>query len=440
MSDKSNSRWPSSPPPRAPREWLLVIIGPGMAMAATGVGAGDFITAAVNGAKFGVGLLWVIVAGALVKGVLNEGLARWQLETDTTILEAWCHRFPPFVRYVFLVYLAVWTFFVGGSLASACGLAGHAICPLPVGESWSVVIWGAAHLIGGGLLGLWGRYGLFEKLMSALAAVMFLGTVVGAAVTAPNLLRTLRGAFVPTAIPPGSVPYMLATIGGVGGSVTVLCYGYWLIEAKRVGREWRKATVVDLVLCYALTALFGLGVMIMSAQVFYPAPNIREGRSLLIQLANALRERVGPAGYWLYVWGFWGAMFSTVLGLTQGIPYLFSHLVAMIKGAPESEHAAYLSPTSRWYRGYLLYATFPPLVWLFFKRPVAMVVTFAILASFVTPFIAATLLYLNNRRDWIGRAKYGLVLNVFLAASLALFLFLMGAEVVEQVGKLMGGR
>jgi Mn2+/Fe2+ NRAMP family transporter len=434
--DKPSKRWESLSPPSTLNQWMFAIIGPGVAMAATGVGAGDFVTAAVNGAKFGLGLLWIIVAGSIVKGLLNEGIARWQLETDTTILEAWCRRFPPFVRYVFIVYLSVWSFFVGGSLASACGLAAHAILPLPVDEKWSIIIWGAAHMMAGCALGFVGRYPLFEKIMGALVAVMFVGTIAGAAVTAPNWMQTLRGALVPTMIPQGSASYIMGTIGGVGGSVSLLCYSYWLIEAKRAGRQWRKATFVDLIICYVLTALFGLGVMIMSAQVFYPKPDITEDRSLLIQLANSLRERVGDAGYWLYVWGFWGAVFSSVLGNAQGIPYLFSHVAAMIKGVPEGKQAEYTSPTSRWYRGYLLYMTFPPLVWLFFKRPVAMVVTFAILASFITPFIAATLLYMNNKRAWVGKAKYGVVINALLVLSLVLFVYLMGAEMKDQLGKL----
>ncbi len=437
MSNTPSKRWASVSPPQTLRQWLFVIIGPGMAMAATGVGANDFVTAAVNGAKFGVGLLWIIVAGAFVKGLLNEGIARWQQETDTTVLEAWCHRFPPFVRYVFIVYLTIWSFFIGGSLGSACGLAGHALLPLPLEEKWSIAAWGAVHWLGGAALVWFGRYALFEKVMSVLVGIMFIGTVVGAAITSPNWGQTFKGAFVPSTIPAGSAPYILGAVGGIGGSVSLLFYSYWLIEAKRTGRQWRRATRVDLAICYLLTALFGLGVMIMSAQVLYPSPNVTEKASLLIDLAHSLRERVGSAGYYLFVLGFWGAVFSSILGGQNGVPYLFSHLVALTKGVPEPNHAAYTATTSRWYRGFLLYMAFPPLVWLIFGRPVQVVVTTAIMSSFVTPFIAATLLYMNNKREWVGKAKYSIVINVLLTAALVLFLYLMGTEIVDQLGKLL---
>ena len=46
---------------RAPSaRWL----GPGLIMAASGIGASDIITATVGGAKYGVTLLWALALGA----------------------------------------------------------------------------------------------------------------------------------------------------------------------------------------------------------------------------------------------------------------------------------------------------------------------------------------------------------------------------------------
>ncbi len=66
---------------------LLAIIGPGILVAATGVGAGDLATGAMAGSILGLGVLWAVVLGAGLKFVLNEGLARWQLATGSTLLE-----------------------------------------------------------------------------------------------------------------------------------------------------------------------------------------------------------------------------------------------------------------------------------------------------------------------------------------------------------------
>ena len=118
----------SRPPPTRARE-VLAILGPGLVLAATGVGVGDLVAAAVSGSRFGFALVWAVLAGAIVKFVLSEGLARWQLATGTTLLEGWVLHLGRWVQYLFIAYLVVWSFVVGGALISACGLAGHALVP-----------------------------------------------------------------------------------------------------------------------------------------------------------------------------------------------------------------------------------------------------------------------------------------------------------------------
>ena len=72
--------------------WKLA--GPGLVVAATGIGSGDVVSATVGGARYGVVLLWAIAAGAFFKFVLQEGIARWQLATGKTALEGWADHLP----------------------------------------------------------------------------------------------------------------------------------------------------------------------------------------------------------------------------------------------------------------------------------------------------------------------------------------------------------
>ena len=100
---------------------LLHVIGPGLIVAATGVGAGDLATAGFAGTHLGTAVLWAVGLGAFLKFVLTEGLARWQLATGETILEGAVRRLGPIARIVFVLYLLPWTFFVGAALISASG-------------------------------------------------------------------------------------------------------------------------------------------------------------------------------------------------------------------------------------------------------------------------------------------------------------------------------
>src|SRR4026209_2063845 len=113
-------------------------LGPGLVLAAAGIGAGDVVVASVTGMQFGTTLLWAVVFTAALKFVLTEALARWQLAPGETIVSAWVARLRPWVAIYFAGYLLLWTFLVGASLSSACGLAGASLFP-----ALSVPVWGA---------------------------------------------------------------------------------------------------------------------------------------------------------------------------------------------------------------------------------------------------------------------------------------------------------
>ena len=103
---------------------FLKLAGPGLIVAATGIGSGDIVSATVGGASYGVVLLWAIALGAFFKFVLNEGIARWQLATGLTALEGWAAHLPAWVKHYFAAYLFVWTVSVSGR-AHECDGSGH---------------------------------------------------------------------------------------------------------------------------------------------------------------------------------------------------------------------------------------------------------------------------------------------------------------------------
>ena len=64
-------------------------------------------------------ILWAAVVGSFMKWTLNEGIARWQMATGTTLLEGWVTRLGRWIQWVFLTYFVLWSFFVGGALVTA---------------------------------------------------------------------------------------------------------------------------------------------------------------------------------------------------------------------------------------------------------------------------------------------------------------------------------
>ncbi len=138
--------------------WLAAFL-PGILVAATGVGAGDLFTATLAGSEVGLALLWAAAAGAFLKWTLNEGIARWQMATDTTLLAGWILRLGGWIQWVFIPYFLLWTFMVGGALVNACGVAGAGLLPLGDMET-SKIIWGIVHSLAGLVLVWVGGYKL----------------------------------------------------------------------------------------------------------------------------------------------------------------------------------------------------------------------------------------------------------------------------------------
>ncbi|HMB70866.1 MAG TPA: Nramp family divalent metal transporter, partial [bacterium] len=249
------------PPPPTRFAAALRLVGPGIAVAATGVGAGDLVAAAKAGATYGLPVLWAAGLGAVLKFVLAEGIARWQLATGTTVLEGWVDRFGPVIRAWFLVYLVLWTLIVAAALMSACGLAIHALVPavpVPVGG----VLHGLAALVFVWFEG----YGRFERLMKAAIGVMFVSILGTAVVQAPPLAETVRGMLVPT-VPAGSSVLLLGVVGGVGGTLTLLSYNYWMREKGWDGPAWTRGVRVDLATGYVLTGVFGVALTLLAGAV-----------------------------------------------------------------------------------------------------------------------------------------------------------------------------
>lgn len=403
---------------------MLALMGPGIAVAATGVGAGDMISATNAGANFGTVLLWALVWGAVLKFALNEGVGRWQLATGTTLLEGWVERLGRPVQYFFLLYLLIWSFLVGGGLLSASGIAGHTVFP-----GLSVAQWGVIHALAACVMVWAGRFGFFLTVMKVLVGLMFVSFLISAWALRPDIGDILRGIALPTA-PSGSVVAVLSVLGGVGGSLSVMCYGYWIREAGREGGEWLKGIRIDLGGAYILTGFFGIAVMILGAQIRPEAVGI----DIVLGMADRLEMALGPFGRWSLYLGFWAAVITSVLGVWQGIPYLFADFMALFKNASREAREAMVRTDSRFYRGFLLFLTFPTMTLLLFDRPVSIVIIYTVVGAFFMPFLAGTLLYMNSKRDWVGNLKTGWLLNVLLVLALVLFLYLGVNQLIDALG------
>jgi Mn2+/Fe2+ NRAMP family transporter len=405
---------------------FLKLAGPGLVVAATGIGSGDVVSATVGGARYGVVLLWAIVAGAFFKFVLSEGIARWQLATGKTALEGWADHLPGWVKWYFGAYLVIWTVAVSAALTNATGLGIANLTGGAIPQSWGAVL---HSLVGFAFVWL-GGYGSFEKMMKLLVGIMGFSILVCAALTLHNPMPAVQGLFIPI-IPAGSGTYVLSLIGGVGGSITMLSYNYWMREEGMRGAGFLSYVRGDVAVAYIFTALFGISIMLIANDAFFvPGVALRDAEAVP-KMAAALGTLLGGFGRFAFSAGFWAAVFASLLGVWQSVPYLYADFYGILKKMPPADRLAVVKVTSTPYRLALAFITLVPLPFAFTGRPIQIVVIYTIVGSLFVPFLAATLLYLNNRVKWTEAVPHNAwYTNLLLTAILLLFAIVGAQEVI----------
>jgi Mn2+/Fe2+ NRAMP family transporter len=401
-----------------PRRWR--IIGPGLVVAATGVGAGDLAATLAAGSNLGYALLWAAVLGCVVKIALAEATGRWHLSTGRTIFDGW-QSLGSWTSVYFGIYIVVWGFVYGAAAMSSTALPLHAMFEDVPFKTWAVI---------SGLLGmvlvLLGRYEVFEKLIAVLVGIMFVTVVTAAVLATPSLPDALEG-LKPT-VPDDGLLYTLGLIGGVGGTITMAAYGYWINAKGWKDASWLRVMRLDNSIAYVATGIFVVSMLIVGAELLHASGVALEGEGSLLEVGDVLEDEYGSGLRWLFLIGFWATSFTSILGVWNGVSLLFGDFATNVRArlgrgpAPASDERT--STTSPWFRGYVLWLTFPPMILLTLDQPVALIVAYGALGAMFMPFLAGTLLWLMNSSRVEAAHRNGWVSNVVLTIAGALFIVL----------------
>ncbi|WP_295045307.1 Nramp family divalent metal transporter [uncultured Paracoccus sp.] len=387
----------------APPKWNLV--GPGLVVAATGVGAADLIATTVAGSKYGYALLWAVIAGCIMKVILVEGAGRYSLATGKTIFEGW-RSLGSWTAWYFGPYVVIWGFVYGAAAMAGTGLALYSLMPFMGVPAWGIL---------SGLLGLalvWsGRYDMFEKVLTFFVILMFVSVLAAAIMTVPNLGQVLSG-LVPI-IPEGAMINVLSVAGGVGGTITLAAYGYWLREKGWDTPRFMKVMRLDNGIAYLVTGIFVVATLIVGAELLYSAGIAIGGNDQgMVDLAGVLGERYGAWMSKLFLFGFWAASMSSLIGVWNGVSLMFADFLGNVRGQPH-DHPDRLAG-GRFYKLYVLWLTFPPMVMLFLGQPVYLILAYGVLGALFMPFMSVTLLWILNTSRVPAEWRNGLLTNIML--------------------------
>lgn len=415
---------------RTPRTWRarLRYLGPGVVLAAAGIGAGDMVTTLSGSAAYGMGLMWAVAVGVVVKFALTEAVGRLQLVTGQTPLSS-LRTAGAWLPWIFLGIFAVIGLIYGAGLSSVAALALQALFPAlpitPVAIAIALVC---------GVLVLVGRYRLFERAMMSFTVLMFAGVIGTAAVMlsrmdAPgDVLVTLR-----PVLPEGSITAVLALIGGVGGTAGIVAYGYWVREKGWRDSAWLPVMRADSAFSYLIIVVFVLGTSVLGTGLLYGTEQGIDGTGGLAALADPLGDMLGAVPRLLFLVSFFFVVVSSIVGGFNGLGFLIADCVRVVRGFPEADSEGHMAVSSLPFRAVLAYLMAASAAITFTGEPVQLVLLYAILGSLILPILSAALLWLLNRRSIDRVHRNSLMSNIVLSGALLLFAYLCVMQIIESL-------
>ncbi|WP_055614458.1 Nramp family divalent metal transporter [Streptomyces phaeochromogenes] len=442
----------------APRKSSWKYIGPGIVVAATGVGAGDLVATLIAGSNFGYTLLWAAVIGCLVKISLAEAAGRWHLSTGRTLFDGWA-SLGRWTSWFFVVYVVIWGFVYGAAAMSSSGLPLQALFPDVMDLEWWAVLTGLV-----GLVFVWfNKYEVFEKVMTVLVGVMFVVTVYLAIRVTPNLGDAFAGLLPVLPDEKDSILNTLGLIGGVGGTITLAAYGYWVNAKGWTNTGWMKVMRLDNRVAYITTGIFVISMLFVGAELLHSSNvAIASGDKGLIQLGDILEDEYGTATAKFFLIGFFATSFTSLIGVWHGVSLMFADFVERYRkdragrataegettpagkatsgkgetsgeGTTSGEEVASGARERSWpFRAYLLWLTFPPIVLLFQGEPFRLIILYGVLGAAFLPFLALTLVWLLNSSRTPAEWRNGILSNSMLTIAGLLFVVLCVKQIWDQ--------
>jgi Mn2+/Fe2+ NRAMP family transporter len=330
---------------------LLRNIGPGVVLSGSVVGPGELLVTTRMGAEVGIVFLWGVIVACLVKFFIQLELGRQCILHNNTSIQVLNRVAGPQLRNASWVS---WVCMVGyflvmialiGILVSVAGL----MVTLFPGIPYSV--WAVAIFLAMSVLLYRGLYNDLEKMVSFLVASFSL-IVIGSvlllqgtpyAFSGKDLLSGFR-----FTMPPEGAFVALAVMGSVGATaVELFMYPYWIREKgypdfvgpqqdtpewRQRYRGWMRVLFTDTLVCTLIATVITCAYYLLGASILKQLSVLPQGMKVVEQVSLIFTETIGGWAYYLFMFGGFCTLFSTLLVFTASagrISVDFLHQVGM---------------------------------------------------------------------------------------------------------------
>ncbi len=399
-------------------------IGPAILVTAAFIGPGTVITATLAGANFGFSLLWALLFSVLATIILQEMAARLGIVTQQGLgenIRSHCHT--PLIKLLACT-LVVSAIVIGNAAYQGGNIAGASL--------GLTGIFGATQLTE--QISLWplligllafailftGSYGIIEKALIFLVAIMSLAFLATFIITKPNLTELFSGLFIPS-LPSGATLTVIALIG-----TTVVPYNLFLHSAS-ASEKWRKPEHIkeaktDLFISIPLGGLITLAIVSTAASAFF-------GKNIAITNAADISPALQPlfgdlAGIFIAI-GLFSAGISSAVTAPLAAAYALNGVLKL------GNNIASLKFKSIWFIILLLGVFIATTGY----QPIKIIWFAQVTNGILLPLIAIFLLWIMNSNQ-LGQYKNTTGQNIFASIVVVLTLVLSARSLMSAFGML----
>ena len=358
----------------------LSALGPGILMASAAVGGSHLIASTQSGAIYGWQLAIIIILANLFKYPFFRFGVQYTLDTNKSLLEGYKEKGTVYLFVFFLLNVFATVINTAAvSLLSAVILS--FVVPLPVPTlSLTVLVVSTAIL-------LFGQYRILDGLSKFVMICLTLATVLAVAIAASRGAVAPEGYVSESPSQVAALAFMVALTGWMPPPIEISAINsMWVVAKKRLTKVSYRDGIFDFNVGYIGTALLALVFLALGALVQYGSgvPVEMVGGKYVAQLIGMYAATIGEWARGLIALIAFICMFGTTLTVIDG--YSRSNVETLrILLKKKGTRASYLNIA------FVAASVSGALIIFFFNNALGPMLKFAMIASFVTTPVFATL-------------------------------------------------
>lgn len=358
----------------------LSALGPGILMASAAVGGSHLIASTQSGAIYGWQLAIIIILANLFKYPFFRFGVQYTLDTNKSLLEGYKEKGTVYLFVFFLLNVFATVINTAAvSLLSAVILS--FVVPLPVPTlSLTVLVVSTAIL-------LFGQYRILDGLSKFVMICLTLATVLAVAIAASRGAVAPEGYVSESPWQLGALAFIVALMGWMPAPIEISAINsMWVVAKKRLTKVSYRDGIFDFNVGYIGTALLALVFLALGALVQYGSgvPVEMVGGKYVAQLIGMYAATIGDWARGLIALIAFLCMFGTTLTVIDG--YSRSNIESLrILLKKKGTRASYLNIA------FVAASVSGALIIFFFNNALGPMLKFAMIASFVTTPVFATL-------------------------------------------------